>query len=220
MTIYKIYFVSACIFFPFRANIFTGENLMKYILLVFTLLCANGLAMAQEQDTGSSYDTAIFAGGCFWCVEKDFEHVDGVVDVVSGYTGGESANPTYENHPGHYEAVKVTYNPRQVSYEDLLQVFWRNHDPFDARGQFCDKGSSYLAAIFPLDEAQQKAAVTSKEQMQQNFDQEIVTPVIDAKEFYLAEDYHQDYYKKNPIRYKFYRWNCGRDQRLEEIWKK
>ncbi len=192
------------------------EISMKHLITTLGLigtLTAPQLANAQETNT----ETAIFAAGCFWCIEKDMEKVNGVLDVVSGYTGGENTNPTYQYHPGHYEAVKVTYNPATVSYQQLLTVFWNNHDPFDAKGQFCDKGSAYKAALFPLNEQQKTAAEQSLAEAQDDFTMKIVTPVLGAKPFYLAEGYHQDYYKKNPIKYKFYRWNCGRDQRLEEI---
>ncbi len=189
---------------------------MKYF--IYGLLVAmGGIFAGQAEAQNSEPKTAIFAAGCFWCVEKDFEHVKGVSDVVSGYTGGQNSDPTYQNHPGHYEAVKITYDPSIVSYSDLLDVFWSNHDPFDAKGQFCDKGTSYLAAIFPLDDSQKDTAQRSLRDVQKRTSQKIVTPIIDADTFYPAEDYHQDYYKKNALKYKFYRWNCGRDQRLEQV---
>lgn len=167
--------------------------------------------------------TAIFAGGCFWCMEADFEKVEGVSEVISGFTGGELKNPTYTgNHEGHYEAVKIIYDPEVISYKELLNHYWTNIDPFDDRGQFCDKGSSYLSAIFVADDQQRQLAEASKQQVVERFpDREVVTPVLPASTFYPIkgdESYHQDYYKKSPVRYKFYRWNCGRDQRLEEIW--
>ena len=200
---------------------------MKYIITLTGFLGLLGLLIApwtlnaQEISTETKTETAIFAAGCFWCIEKDMEKVKGVKSVVSGYTGGTLENPTYKQvgtqKTGHYEAVRVTYDPTVVSYEQLLSVFWRNHDPFDPRGQFCDKGASYRAAIFPLNEEQRAAAEKSLEETQKRFSIKIVTPILEAKTFYLAEGYHQDYYKKNPVRYKFYRWNCGRDQRLEEI---
>lgn len=196
---------------------------MKHIITLAGILGLMGILIApwtlnaQEINTQGKTETALFAAGCFWCIEKDMEKVKGVLDVVSGYTGSDFTNPTYQNHPGHYEAVKVTYDPSKVSYEQLLTVFWKNHDPFNAAGQFCDKGHSYKAAIFPLNEEQKQLAEASLEETQKSFDQKIITPIIDAKPFYLAEGYHQDYYKKNPVRYKFYRWNCGRDQRLEEV---
>ena len=168
-------------------------------------------------------DKAVFAGGCFWCMESDFEKLAGVTDVISGFTGGTLENPTYRgNHEGHYEAVEITYDPEQVSYKELLDHFWVNIDPFDARGQFCDKGMSYLSAIFVANERERKLAEESRQKVVERFpDQEVVTPIIDASIFYPIkgdEIHHQDYYKNYPIRYKYYRWNCGRDQRLKEIW--
>ena len=168
-------------------------------------------------------DEAILAGGCFWCMESDFEKLEGVTDVVSGFTGGNTPNPTYSgNHKGHYEAVKITYNGDMLSYEDILDHFWVNIDPFDSRGQFCDKGPSYLSAIFVANERERAIAEKTKADVVAQFpNQEVVTPILDASTFYPIkgdEIGHQDFYKKSPVRYKFYRWNCGRDQRLEEIW--
>ncbi|BAZ95420.1 peptide methionine sulfoxide reductase MsrA [Thiohalobacter thiocyanaticus] len=168
-------------------------------------------------------ETAVFAGGCFWCMEADFEKVAGVSEVISGFTGGTLKNPTYEgNHEGHYEAVKVIYDPEVVSYGELLDHYWINIDPFDGRGQFCDKGPSYLSAIFVADARQRNLAEASKRKVVERFPgREVVTPVLPLTSFYPIrgeESYHQDYYRKYPVRYKFYRWNCGRDQRLEEIW--
>ena len=168
-------------------------------------------------------DDAIFAGGCFWCMESDFEKVKGVTNVVSGFTGGELKEPTYRgNHEGHYEAVLVTYDPNVVSYQQLLDHFWVNIDPFDSRGQFCDKGSSYLSAIFVANDEQRKLAEASRKKVVERFpDKKVVTPILAASTFWPIkgeESYHQDFYKKSPIRYKFYRYNCGRDRRLEEIW--
>jgi peptide-methionine (S)-S-oxide reductase len=168
-------------------------------------------------------DKAVFAGGCFWCMESDFEKLPGVTDVISGFTGGTLKNPTYNgNHDGHYEAVEVTYDPDKVSYQQLLDHYWVNIDPFDARGQFCDKGPSYLSAIFVANEAQRTLAEASRKKVIERFpNRKVVTPVLDTSIFYPIkgeESYHQDYYKNNSVRYKFYRWNCGRDQRLKEIW--
>lgn len=168
-------------------------------------------------------DKAVFAGGCFWCMESDFEKLNGVTDVISGFTGGTLENPTYSgNHAGHYEAVEITYDPEVVSYQELLDHFWVNIDPFDARGQFCDKGHSYLSAIFVANATERKLAEESKQKVVEQFpEQTVVTPILDASIFYPIkgdEEYHQDYYKKSPIRYKYYRWNCGRDQRLKQIW--
>jgi len=166
---------------------------------------------------------AIFAGGCFWCMESDFEKLDGVTAVVSGFTGGTLKNPTYNgNHAGHYEAVEVTYDPAKVSYQQLLDHYWVNIDPFDDGGQFCDRGHSYLAAIFVANEEERKSAEASKQAVIDMFPgQKVVTPILDSSTFYPIkgeESFHQDFYKKSPVRYKYYRWNCGRDQRLMEIW--
>jgi len=168
-------------------------------------------------------DEAVFAGGCFWCMEADFEKVKGVSDVVSGFTGGTIKNPTYlGNHDGHYEAVLVTYDPKVVSYQQLLDHYWVNIDPFDPRGQFCDKGFEYLSAIFVADKKQKALAEASRKKVVAQFpDQLVVTPVLDLSTFYPIkgkESYHQDYYKKNPIRYNYYRFRCGRDNRLKQIW--
>jgi len=168
-------------------------------------------------------ETAIFAGGCFWCIEKDFETLPGVLDVVSGYTGGETINPTYKQvtyaETGHFEAVKVTYDPTQLAYDDVLTHFWHHIDPTDPYGQFCDKGSSYRTAIFVRPD-QVKAAQASKANVERTkpFAGKIVTPVLAAGTFYDAEDYHQDYYKKNPNHYNRYRKGCGRDARVNALW--
>ena len=166
---------------------------------------------------------ATFASGCFWCTEADFEKVPGVVDAVSGYTGGRVANPTYEQvssgGTGHREAVQVFYDAKRVSYAQLLDVFWRNVDPVDARGQFCDKGEQYTSAIYVANPEERRLAEASKQAVARSarLKEPIVTAVVAVAPFYTAEDYHQSYYKKNPIRYKFYRTNCGRDARLREI---
>lgn len=171
----------------------------------------------------ASADKAVLAGGCFWCMESDFEKLKGVSDVVSGFTGGTAANPTYNgDHQGHYEAVQITYDSSVISYKALLDYYWLNIDPFDDRGQFCDKGPSYLSAIFVGNEIEHGIAVQSKNAVMAQFPNEkVVTPILPASTFYPItgnESYHQDYYKNNPIRYKAYRWNCGRDKRLKEIW--
>lgn len=169
-------------------------------------------------------ETAIFAGGCFWCMEPPFEKLDGVLSVISGYTGGDVENPTYQEvsagGTGHAEAVKIVYDPQKVNYEDLLEVFWMNIDPTDGEGQFVDRGSQYRSAIFYLDEEQKRLAEASKERLEKSdrFDQPVVTEIVPAPTFYQAEEYHQDYYKENPIRYKFYRFRSGRDQFLDEAW--
>ena len=168
-----------------------------------------------------SMETAIFAGGCFWCVESDFDKVDGVVDTVSGYIGGSNDNPTYKDHTryNHREAVRVTYDPGKVDFDTLLDVFWTSVDPTDDGGQFCDRGFSYTTAIYAVDEEQAAKAEESKAEFATKLDEPIVTPVVAPGDtFWPAEDYHQDYYKKNPIRYNYYRRACGRDNTVEEVW--
>ncbi|TQV68277.1 peptide-methionine (S)-S-oxide reductase MsrA [Exilibacterium tricleocarpae] len=192
-----------------------------YVFKWIVLLVWAGLSLpAVAQETRQ----AIFAGGCFWCMEPPFDKLPGVISTTSGYIGGHVANPTYKQvtrgRTGHTEAVKVVYDPQVVSYETLLQVFWRNIDPVDKRGQFCDKGSQYRPGIFYRDEQQRAAAQSSKDALVASgrFTQELATEITEAGVFYIAEEYHQDYYQKNPLRYKFYRSRCGRDQRLAELW--
>ena len=174
--------------------------------------------------SGDGLATATFAGGCFWCVESDFDAVPGVVETVSGYTGGTAADPTYKQvtkgGTGHREAVQIRYDPKRVSYERLLHVFWRSVDPTDDGGQFCDRGESYQTAIFVGNEEERRIAEASKEalELSQVLDAPVVTPVEAATEFYPAEGYHQDYYTKNPVRYRFYRFSCGRDSRVQQLW--
>jgi len=184
-----------------------------FILLAIFLSYASNAAAAKT----------ILAGGCFWCMESDFEKLEGVTDVISGFTGGTLKNPTYNgNHEGHYEAVEITYDPDKVSYKELLEYYWVNIDPFDAEGQFCDKGSSYLSAIFVANETEKKIAEESKRKVEDQFPgKKVATQILNASTFYPIkgdESYHQDFYKKSPIRYTAYRWNCGRDKRLKEIW--
>ena len=167
---------------------------------------------------------AVFAGGCFWCMEPPFDRLDGVLSTTSGYTGGGKVDPTYHEvsggSTGHAEAVQIAYDPAKVSYEELLDVFWHNVDPLDKGGQFCDRGSQYRTAIFAENAEQRRLAEASKEALAESgrLEQPMATEIVDASTFYPAEDYHQNYYETNPIRYKFYRWNCGRDQRLAELW--
>ncbi|MEE4639520.1 MAG: peptide-methionine (S)-S-oxide reductase MsrA [Wenzhouxiangella sp.] len=167
---------------------------------------------------------ATFAGGCFWCMEPPYDKLDGVVETISGFSGGRVANPSYDavvrGGTGHLEVVQVVYDPTAVTYEQLLEVFWRNIDPYQADGQFCDRGPMYRSAIFVADEQQRRLAETSLEQIVALApdDGPIDTRILDFEAFYPAEDYHQDYYTKNPVRYRYYRWSCGRDQRLEELW--
>jgi len=187
--------------------------------------CASAIALslAGLVSPGVGADTTVLAGGCFWCMEKDFEALEGVEEAVSGFTGGTAENPTYRgDHTGHYEAVKITYDPDVVSYQDLLDHFWVNVDPFDARGQFCDKGPSYLGAVFVADDEERRLAEQSRQRVVERFpEQTVVTPILPAATFYPItgdEIHHQDFYKKSPVRYNAYRWGCGRDKRLEEIW--
>ena len=189
---------------------------MKFILSAFLLSALFVAPLANA-------DEAVLAGGCFWCMESDFEKLDGVTRVISGFTGGSTPNPTYNgNHKGHYEAVKITYDESKVSYRQILDHYWVNIDPFDARGQFCDKGPSYLSAIFVANDQERAIAEETKNAIQAQFPkQTVVTPILNASTFYPIkgdEIGHQDFYKKSPVRYKLYRWNCGRDKRLEEIW--
>jgi peptide-methionine (S)-S-oxide reductase len=183
-----------------------------------------GTAQTTPATPAGTAAKAVFAGGCFWCVESDFDKLPGVISTTSGYTGGKLANPSYEQvaskSTGHFEAVEVVYDPTRVSYEQLLAHFWRTIDPTDPDGQFCDKGSPYRTAIFALDAAQLAAAQASKAALEKTkpFKEPIVTPVLLAAPFYPAEAYHQDYYKKNPVRYQLYRSGCGRDARLKQLW--
>lgn len=192
-------------------------------LAVVLLTATAAMAQAPKSDeTKPQIQTAIFAAGCFWCVEEAFDKVEGVVETTSGYTGGTVANPTYEQvssgGTGHTEALEVRYDPSVVRYEALLDTFWRNVDMFDAGGQFCDRGVSYETAVFVRDAEQRRIAEASKAQAAADLGQPIVTRIEEAATFYPAEDYHQDYYTKNPLRYRLYRWNCGRNQRVEEVW--
>jgi peptide-methionine (S)-S-oxide reductase len=181
-----------------------------------------GITAATAQTTPDKVEIATFAGGCFWCVEEAFEKVPGVIRAVSGYTGGKLANPTYEQvmskTTGHAESVQVTFDPAKVSYTQLVDWFWRNIDPTDAAGQFCDKGNPYRSAIFYQNEEQKKIAEASKQALAPRFKQPIATEITAAGPFYPAEDYHQDFYKKNQYRYQYYKYGCGRAQRLEQIW--
>jgi peptide-methionine (S)-S-oxide reductase len=188
-----------------------------------------GLAAAFAQTTQTppapaGLAKATFAGGCFWCMEPPFDKVDGVISTTSGYTGGQKTAPSYEEvsagGSGHAEAVEILYDPKKVSYEKLLQVFWHNIDPTVKDQQFCDHGAQYRTGIFVHDAEQRRVAEASKAELAKSkpFKEPIVTEIVDAKQFWAAEDYHQDYYKKNPIRYKYYRTGCGRDARLKQVW--
>ena len=207
---------------------------MKKTLTILAALIALGImagsfagsdrpAAAQAAKKGRA--KATFAGGCFWCMEPPYDKLPGVVSTTSGYIGGTKKNPTYEEvsagTTGHAEAVQVVYDPAKVSYAKLLDVFWRNVDPLTANAQFCDHGDQYRTAIFVHDAEQKRLAEESKAQVQKKFiERKVVTEITQAAVFYPAEEYHQDYYEKNPIRYKFYRTSCGRDARLEELWGK
>lgn len=187
-------------------------------VVAFISVAGDGLAQSE----GEPRADAIFAGGCFWCMEPPFDELPGVVSTTSGYIGGRTKNPTYEQvsagGTGHAEAVKVAYDPSRVSYDRLLEVFWRNIDPTDRDGQFCDRGSQYRSAIFYVTDAQKRLAEASKTEIERRLGARVVTEIVGATEFYAAEEYHQDYYQKNPIRYKIYRYGCGRDRRLDEVW--
>ena len=186
------------------------------------LLILASAAQAAQSSGGGPTAKATLAGGCFWCMEPPYDELDGVISTISGYIGGTKKNPSYEEvvtgTTGHTEAVQVTYDPAKITYEKLLEIFWRNIDPLTANAQFCDHGSQYRSGIFYHDEAQKKLAEASKKRVQSRFKQPVVTEIVRATEFYPAEDYHQDFYKKNPVRYKLYRYGCGRDQRLQELW--
>ena len=196
------------------------HRLAAWTLIVFSLAAG----AAGEATVPPGHAVATFAGGCFWCMEPPYDKLPGVVATISGYTGGSRANPSYQEvssgATGHAEAVQVIYDPKKVAYEKLLDVFWHNVDPTVKDRQFCDGGTQYRTAIFYHDEAQRKAAEASKAALEKSkpFKEPIVTPIQMASAFYPAEEYHQDYYKKNPVRYQIYRSGCGRDARLKELW--
>jgi len=195
-------------------------------LLMLLALAAPLPALAQslEPPPAPGLKTAAFAGGCFWCMVHPFEELPGVSAVVSGYTGGTVATPTSHQvsagGTGHRESVLVTYDPRRIGYSRLLYVYWRNIDPFDADGQFCDRGSQYTSAIFVADDEERRLAEESKRALEQKLGRPIATAILPAAPFYRAEEYHQEYFKKNPIRYRYYRLGCGRDARLQQVWGK
>lgn len=202
----------------------TGDRLMRTVLLA-ALMCLLPLqAMAKDSagDASGPTETAIFAGGCFWCVESDFDQVTGVVSTVSGYIGGHVENPSYRDvvseTSGHREAVRIEFDPAKISYDKLLDVFWHSVDPTDAGGQFCDRGESYTTAIFTTSVEQAAVAAAAKEKIASKVDKPIATLVEAAPMFWPAEDYHQDYYEKNPVRYKVYRLGCRRDARVRSLW--
>lgn len=193
-------------------------RLLTLIGLSLTLLaCSPSAAQPQAAAPGQRAE-AVFAGGCFWCVESDFEHLDGVIEAVSGYTGGIQRSPTYQNHEGHTEAVRVVYDPARITYAQLLRHFWRHHDPLDSGGQFCDRGPSYASAIFVTD-AQRAVAEASLTETETALGRLVATPIRPLAAFWAAEEYHQDYYRKNSLPYRFYRTRCGRDARVAEVWR-
>jgi peptide-methionine (S)-S-oxide reductase len=202
-----------------------GSRFLHAIVAVAFMGAASAV-LAQSVAPEAGRKTAVFAGGCFWCMEHPFDEIDGVISVTSGYSGGTKSNPTYEEvssgTTGHAEAVQVVYDPGKVTYQKLVDVFWHNVDPLTANAQFCDHGTQYRSAIFYLDDEQKRVAEASKEALAKSgrFDRPIVTQIVAATAFWPAEGYHQHYYKTHPIQYKFYRYNCGRDQRLEQLWGK
>jgi len=193
-------------------------------LFTAIVLTAPVASYAQNGDQGSTYAKATFAGGCFWCMEPPYDELEGVISTISGYSGGNVPNPSYEQvssgRTGHTEVVQIEYDPSKISYQELLEVFWRNVDPVDAGGQFCDRGDQYRTAIFYHDEQQRRLAEQSKEALDRSgkLPGGIVTEIVPMTAFYAAEEYHQDYYLKNPLRYKYYRTACGRDRRLNQLW--
>jgi len=193
-----------------------GKNIKPLVFLVILLLMGFSVFAQTEREK------ATFAGGCFWCMEPPFEKLEGVIEVISGYTGGQKDNPTYKEvsagGTGHVEVVQILYDPSKITYAELLEVFWKQIDPTDPDGQFVDRGSQYRTAIFYHNDEQKKLAEKSKEELDKSarFEKPIVTEIIEASTFYQAEDYHQDYYKNNPVRYKYYRYRSGRDQYLKK----
>lgn len=190
---------------------------------IYTLL-TSAVLLTSTLPAQAKTDTLIVAGGCFWCVESDFEKLDGVTGAVSGYINGTTENPTYKevntHKTGHFEAVEITFDDEKISLAELTEYFWKTIDPTDSGGQFCDRGAPYKTGLFYQNETQQKIFTTSLNTLEKNkpFKEPIVTPVLAAKTFYVAEGYHQDYYKKSPIRYNYYRRGCGRDARVKELW--
>ncbi|MBI3897677.1 MAG: peptide-methionine (S)-S-oxide reductase MsrA [Gammaproteobacteria bacterium] len=199
-------------------------------IIRFIIIAIGGLfalaAVATESSNGSTKTPAIaiFAGGCFWCMQPPFDKLAGVASTTVGYTGGQKPNPTYQEvsagGSGHQESIQIAFDPAKISYRQLLDVYWHNIDPLDSGGQFCDHGDSYRAVIFYGDDEQKRMAEASKADIEKTLGRSVVTAILPAREFYAAEDYHQSYYQKNPLRYKYYRYRCGRDQRLEQVWGK
>ncbi|MFV9615224.1 MAG: peptide-methionine (S)-S-oxide reductase MsrA [Gammaproteobacteria bacterium] len=199
---------------------------MKLPLILLLSLFITPIFAANQASTPTArqQETAIFAGGCFWCMEPPFDKLNGVISTTSGYTAGHKKDPAYKEvsagSTGHTEAIQIVFDPNEVSYAELLEVFWKNIDPVAVNRQFCDAGTQYRSGVYYLNTAQEIAAKQSLLQLEKSrvFEGLIATEIVAASTFYPAEDYHQDYYQKNPIRYKFYRYRCGRDQRLEELW--
>lgn len=197
-----------------------GLPILWAFLLTLTAGAADGAAAGEGK--------ALFAGGCFWCMEPPFDKLDGVLATTSGYAGGSKEDATYRKtstgRTSHREVIEIEYDPARIGYAQLLEVFWLNIDPYDRRGQFCDKGPQYTSAIFALDDEQRRLAEESRARLEAQLEAggkrgaSIATEILPAAEFYPAEEYHQNYYEKNPVRYKVYRWNCGRDARLKQIW--
>ena len=190
------------------------RRLIAFLILLQLLIASPVKAFAESEE-------AIFAGGCFWCLEHDLEKLDGVVSAESGYSGGDLTNPTYENHIGHQEVVKVIFDPDVISYKDLLKQYWVNIDPFDDEGQFCDRGNSYKPVIFISNQEQESDAYESQETISLALNiplEQLKVDIIDSKDFWIAEKYHQDFAVKNPLKYNFYRSSCGRDNRLKKVW--
>lgn len=200
----------------------TGFRMRNLLLAASLLLAGSAAAFAQSAPVPGKTEKATFAGGCFWCVEADFDKVDGVLSTTSGYTGGKTANPTYKDvsggATGHAEAVEIVYDPAKVSFRKLLDTYWRSIDPLVKDRQFCDGGNEYRTAIFYHNDEQKRLAESTRTAVESELKQKVFTEVAPAGPFYKAEDYHQDFYMKNPSKYSFYRWNCGRDQRLQQIW--
>jgi len=196
--------------------------LRSIVLLLVVLTVTDNLKAEDMNETAKNEKTATFAGGCFWCMEPPFDKQKGVLSTVVGYTGGHVDNPSYEQvtsgTSGHSEAIQVTYDGSITSYSEILDTFWRNIDPFDDGGQFCDRGNQYRSEVYYHDDEQKRLAESTKRELEEDFGKKVATRVTAAAEFYPAEDYHQEYYLRNPIRYKFYRYRCGRDARLKEIW--
>jgi peptide-methionine (S)-S-oxide reductase len=217
--LYIFYFTGAAMSFAY--TFLAGHFAARRPLMVFTALIgalsASSLAASEHNS-----NVATFAGGCFWCMEPPYDRQAGVISTRSGYTGGERENPTYQEigrgDTGHAQAVEVIFDPDNISYKQLLEIFWYNVDPFAVDQQFCDVGTQYRSAIFYHDEEQRALAEATKAEIEQRFDREVATQIMPASVFWEAEEYHQAYYQKNPLRYRFYRHNCGRDNRLEEVW--